>query len=174
MFAGWEDFYLLIGSAAAALVGLLFVVSTLTAGRPRSLVLRGNRLYLSPIVGHFGAIVLLSGAAMAPTVTPATFAVATGLIALIGLLAGLRIARAIRRASPGEMFDACWYGLVPAVLYVLLGAAAFGLAAARLWAPSAVAALLMALLLVCIHNAWDLVTWLAPGRDEAPSGKSAD
>jgi hypothetical protein len=174
MFAGWEDFYLLIGSAAAALIGLLFVVSTLTAGRARSLVLRGNRLYLSPIVWHFGAILVLSGGAMAPVITPAAFAAATGFLSIIGLVTGLRIALAIRRASPGEAFDLCWYGLAPAALYLLLAATAFGLAAARLWAVSAAAALLMALLLVCIHNAWDLVTWLAPRADDGPSEERAD
>ena len=31
MFHAWETFYLLIGTAAAALVGVMFIVTTLTA-----------------------------------------------------------------------------------------------------------------------------------------------
>src|ERR1700688_4040228 len=30
MFSGWENFYALIGSAAGALIGIMFLVSTLT------------------------------------------------------------------------------------------------------------------------------------------------
>ena len=35
MFEGWENFYLIVGPSAAALIGLMFVVVTLTAGRER-------------------------------------------------------------------------------------------------------------------------------------------
>lgn len=33
---GWENFYVIVGSSAGALVGLQFVVITLIAGRPGS------------------------------------------------------------------------------------------------------------------------------------------
>jgi len=33
MFQHWDSYYLLLGSAAGALIGLLFVVATLSAGR---------------------------------------------------------------------------------------------------------------------------------------------
>jgi hypothetical protein len=32
MFQGWDTFFFLIGSSAGALIGLMFVVITLTAG----------------------------------------------------------------------------------------------------------------------------------------------
>jgi len=38
MFHDWENYYLLIGSAAGALIGLMFVVTTLTAGLDASRV----------------------------------------------------------------------------------------------------------------------------------------
>jgi hypothetical protein len=49
------------------------------------------------------------------------------------------------------------------VLYVLLLGAA-----AAIWiqwplAPFALAALVMILMLLAIRNAWDLITWMAPG-----------
>src|SRR5690348_7749139 len=33
-FAGWENFYVIVGSSAGALIGLQFVVITLLSGRP--------------------------------------------------------------------------------------------------------------------------------------------
>jgi hypothetical protein len=46
MFEGWGEFYLMAGSAAAVLIGLLFVVLTLMHDRPRSTVLMGSKLYM--------------------------------------------------------------------------------------------------------------------------------
>jgi formate/nitrite transporter FocA (FNT family) len=56
---GWENYYLLIGSAAGALIGLMFVVVTLTAGRDRDQSERGKHLYTSPIVWHLAVVLLL-------------------------------------------------------------------------------------------------------------------
>ena len=60
MLQGWDNFYYLIGSAAASLIGLLFVVMTLTAGRERSRILRGVGLYMMPTVVHFGVVLSVS------------------------------------------------------------------------------------------------------------------
>ena len=66
MFEGWGEYYLLVGTAAAALIGLLFVVMSLLAGRDRAQIEAGSRFYMTPIVFDLGAIVVLSGAALAP------------------------------------------------------------------------------------------------------------
>jgi len=50
MFEGWTDFFLMAGSAAAVLIGLIFVVISLMQDRSRSTVLAGSRLYMGPIV----------------------------------------------------------------------------------------------------------------------------
>ena len=69
MLADWESFYLLVGSAAAALIGLLFIVATLTINVDRSSAERGNNFYMTPIVFHLGVIVVLSAMALAPVLT---------------------------------------------------------------------------------------------------------
>lgn len=180
MLEGWEDFYLLIGSAGAALIGLLFVVVTLTTGRDRRSVMWGQRLYLSPIVFQLSLILLLSGAAMAPGLGRTGFALLCGVVALVAAIVGTRIAIGIYCAPTGRpgWDDICWYGLVPALLFFLLAGAAAALAADAAWGSLAIAAVLMGILLVSIHNAWDLVTYLAPGANAnadaaAPAGGKA-
>jgi len=178
MLEGWEDFYLLIGSAGAALIGLLFVVVTLTAGRDRRTVMWGQRLYLRPIVFQLASILLLSGAAMAPGFGRRGFALLCGLVALVAAIVGVRITIGLYRAPAGRSGwdDIGWYGAAPVLLFVLLIGASAAFAADAAWGPLAVAGLLMAVLLVSIHNAWDLVTWLAPGASAdapAPSGGEA-
>ena len=66
MFEGWSDFYLLVASAAGALIGLLFVVVTLTAGREAQSTERGASLYMTPIVFHLATVLLGGAVAMAP------------------------------------------------------------------------------------------------------------
>jgi hypothetical protein len=82
---GWDNFYYLIGSAGAGLIGLLFVVMTLTAGRERSRILRGAGLYMTPTVVHFGVVLAISAIAMAPGLPLAPRGVAFCLFAIAGL-----------------------------------------------------------------------------------------
>ena len=173
MFEGWQDYFLLVGSAAAALIGLLFIVVTLTIGRELSSIERGQKLYMTPIVFHLGGIVLLSGAAMAPVATPVLFGLASGIVALIGSVSCVRIGSEIYRmpVAPTKVYDMWWYGIIPAMAYLLLLPASALLAVTPSeWALTAVAALLMAQLLISIHSAWDLVTYLAPRSSDQQSG----
>jgi hypothetical protein len=165
MFEGWGEYFFMIGSSAAALIGLMFVVVTLTAGRGREEVERGKHLYTSPIVWHLGVVLVLSGAAIAPAMTAELYAIASGCLALLGIAIGLRSAIGIGRrpgAPESAGFDLFWYGVAPALVYAGLGVAALAICCRTSWSAGAVAADLMALLLVSIHAEWDLVTYLAP------------
>ena len=172
MFEGWENYYLGIGRSAAALIGLMFVVMTLTAGRDRKELAPGKHLYTSPIVWHLGVVLVLSGAASAPTMTPKPFGVLAGGLAVLGVALGVRSAIGIARlrisGEENTAFDIWWYGIVPALAYTGMGAGAAMILWGNRWGPSAIAAALMALLLVSIHGEWDLVTFLAP--DAQPPG----
>lgn len=175
MFEGWENFYLIVGPSAAALIGLMFVVVTLTAGRERDATEQGKHLYTSPIVWHLAVVLLLSGAAVAPTMNARFFGAACGGLALLGVAMAIRSSLGIHRSrltGPDSTFDMWWYGVIPGVAYVGLGAAAAAVLAGSSWSASAVAAALMGLLVVSIHAEWDLVTFLAP-MAEGPAKKSA-
>src|SRR3954452_23343193 len=118
MFEGWENYYLMVGPSAAALIGLMFVVITLTAGRERDELERGKHFYTSPIVWHLGVVLVLSGAASAPSITPRLFGVASGGFALLGIGLGIRSTLGIARAQlvpDDNLFDVCWYGIAPAL-----------------------------------------------------------
>lgn len=174
MFEGWENFYIIVGSSAGALIGLMFVVVTLTAGRDRAEVERGKHLYTSPIVWHLAVVLALSAAATVPRMSAAVFAFGAGAIAVTSIALCMRNAVAIARRpgdpnSPG--FDLFWYGVAPAVVYAGMVGSALGLLRGWRWGTAAVAADLMALLLVSIHAEWDLVTYLAPDAGRAPDAK---
>src|SRR5947199_198721 len=64
---GWENFYVIVGSSAGALIGLQFVVITLIAARP---ITRGTAqaggAFATPSVVHFAVVLLLSAIVSAP------------------------------------------------------------------------------------------------------------
>jgi hypothetical protein len=165
---GWSNFYFLIGSAAAGLIGLMFVVVTLTAGGERSKALRGAALYLTPTIVHFAAVFSISAVTQAPGVAPQEAAVFIGGIALAGLACCLRSAHGILRAPQGfeapHWSDFWLYAGAPAVLYGLLVVASVGVGERWSWSPNAMAVILLILVLLAIRNAWDTITWIAPRR----------
>jgi hypothetical protein len=84
---------------------------------------------------------------------------------VLGLALGVRSAIGIARerlSGADSTFDMWWYGIVPAIAYVALGAAGLAVLEGSRWGASAIGAAVMALLLVSIHAEWDLVTFLAP------------
>jgi hypothetical protein len=168
MFDHWDSFYLLIGSAAGALIGLLFVVATLTAGRERSSVSRANKVYMTPTVFHFAVVLAVSALATAPGLTATMAGLILAACALTGFLYSSWITVQLRkRKLVGQHWtDFWWYGAAPMATYLGLGAAAATVWMAPSGAPFGAAVVLLALLLLGVRNAWDLVTWLAPRRKE--------
>src|SRR5260221_11609501 len=71
-FAEWDSFYVIVGSAAGALIGLQFVVLTLVAERPPPRAAEGGAAFATPTIVHFGTALLLSAVLRAPwqSVTP--------------------------------------------------------------------------------------------------------
>jgi hypothetical protein len=64
--AEWDSFYGIVGSAAATLIGLQFVVLTLIAERPPLRAAEAGAAFATPTIVHFGAALLLSAVLRAP------------------------------------------------------------------------------------------------------------
>lgn len=173
MFEHWGEFYLLAGSAAAVLIGLIFVVVTLMQDRPRSSVQAGSKLYMGPVVLHVSAVLVLSAAALMPGITRGAFAGVAAVVALWGLARGAQSVIGISRLTGEDVphwTDVWFYGVIPSVLFLALAVVAAGFWSGREWAVHGVAAVVTALLLVSVRNEWDLVTWLAPRPDSKVDG----
>jgi hypothetical protein len=168
MFHDWHEFYLLAGSAAAVLIGLIFVVVTLMNDRPRSAVLVGSKLYMGPVVLHVSFVLALSAAALSPRISGREFAVLAGVVAVWGLTRAIRSIAGIR-ALAGEdtphWTDSWFYGVAPSLLYLAMAGVAWAFWSGLTWGPRGIAVVITGLLLISVRNEWDLVTWLAPRPD---------
>ena len=173
-FVAWETFYVIVGSSAAALTGLQFVVIVLGAevgalgGAP------ATRAFATPTIVHFCAVLLVSAILSAPWPSLSSAALVLGVGGLLGVLYGLRVITHARRQTQYVPVFEDWlfHGVLPVLAYAtLLAAAVFlpGHAAAALFG---VAASTVLLLLVGIHNAWDAVTYMANRKTSGPDGKN--
>jgi hypothetical protein len=166
MFEGWQNFFGVLGSAAATLIGLQFVVVTLTSGRPAAISTRGQQLFTSPVVFHLASVLANSALALAPGDEEIFKRLLLSGWALGGLAYTATLTVQIARLKIHTHWSDFWYyGVVPTLAYLALCIANGAIWLQKPHATFFEALGLLALLLVAIRNAWDLVTWLAPRRD---------
>ena len=92
--AEWDTFYVIVGGAAGALIGLQFVVVTLIAERPTRDVAEAGGAFNTPTIVHFSAALLLSILLRAPWHSMSPVAV---LWALAGMAGAAYVAIVVRR-----------------------------------------------------------------------------
>lgn len=64
--AGWDNFYVIVGGSAGALIGLQFVAMALVADLPVNPAIETNDAFSTPTIVHFGAVLLVSALMNAP------------------------------------------------------------------------------------------------------------
>ena len=159
--AKWDSFYLIVGSAAGALIGLQFVVAALIAERPPLRAGEAGAAFATPTIVHFVAALFLSALLRAPWETIAVVAALWGLVGLSGVVYMVIVARRMRRQTVyrPEFEDWLFHAVLPFAAYAVL-------ALSPLAAPSrtrgilfGVGAAALLLLFIGIHNAWDSVAY---------------
>jgi hypothetical protein len=164
--AAWADFYVIVGSAAAALTGLQFVVMALLNDLRAPATEQTISAFSTPTIVHF-AMALLTSSVLAmpwPEVREASLAVAAcGAGGFIYELVVLRRTRKQTQYKP-VWEDWLWHVLLPLIAYTVLSVCAVLLNAHRTWAPFGIGSAVLLLVFIGIHNAWDTVTYLALQR----------
>jgi hypothetical protein len=178
--AGWANFYLITGSAAAALTGLQFVVQTLIASDALRSVGGSDpettiAAFGTPTVVHLTLALVLSALLCVPWPGITGLRESLGALGVAALLYSVAVLRrALRVQNYVPVFeDWLCHVVLPVVAYgaVLVSALLFSTGMATPLFVIAAATLL--LLCVGIHNAWDTVTYLSVrtmiGADAAKS-----
>lgn len=163
LLTAWENFYVIIGSAAAALTGLQFVVMTLIAGAQARRSSEAINAFGTPTVVHFCSALLVAAIVSAPWPVRFMAGVLIGLCGFGGVAYTILVMRRTRRQQDYQPVreDWLWYVILPLVSYLALvvaGIVLFGEPEPALYGIGAVALLL---LFIGIHNAWDTVIYIA-------------
>ena len=168
LLSDWQNFYMIMGTAAATLTGLMFVVTTLIAGIDAHLSTLNAAVsaFNTPTVVQFGVVLLLAGILSAPWQTFSSLSLLLGLVGLGMVFYSIIVMIRMRRVPhyQSTLEDWLWYLTFPLLANVLLIVAAFVIPENPVPALYMVGLAMILLLLVGIRNAWDMVTFLAVER----------
>jgi hypothetical protein len=159
---GWENFYVIVGSSAGALIGLQFVVLTLIADLPSDRAdPQASGAFATPSVVHFGAVLLLSAIASAPWAGIAGAAALWGLLGCAGVLYVVLVSRRMRTQTAYRPVFEDWlfHALIPLAAYAVLVVSALTIATWTRTDLFLIGAAALVLLFAGIHNAWDAITY---------------
>jgi hypothetical protein len=170
--AAWESYYVILGSSAAALTGLQFVVIALVADMAESRSEDSVNAFATPTVVHFCMCLLIAAVLSAPwrSMTPVVSLLSiTGIAGIAYTLLALRRARRQTSYRPVAE-DWLWHVILPLVSYCVLFGASLLLARDPESALFPVGAVALMLIFIGIHNAWDAVAYFVV----QPRGKGRD
>jgi hypothetical protein len=163
----WHDFFLLTGTAAATLLGLVFVAGSIAASIPNEKL--GDdptrALWVLPIVYAFVRVLVVSAIGVVPGEKPNTFGwlllglSSFDLARMATVFWGMRRHHRVR--EPLEWSDWTWYLAYPTVATILIAISGGILALHDELPPTLLALGLIGHLVMGVHNAWALVDWLA-------------
>lgn len=177
-FAAWESFYVIVGSSAAALTGLQFVVIVLGAEVNVGSSNAVTRAFGTPTIVHFCAVLLLAAILSAPWPGMASAGACLAVCGALGFVYGWLVVWHARRQTDYQMVleDWIWHCSLPIVGYATLFGAAITLQRHVAVSLFVIAGTALLLLFVGIHNAWDAVTYIAidmrQRRREEPAEKT--
>ena len=167
----WSSFYILTGSAAAGLIGLMFVVITLVTGTERVRKSPdGISTFSTPTVVHFGAALFSSAVLSAPWHSKLGPVVMLGLAGLCGVTYIARLVTRTKRLDnyQADAEDWTWYTILPVAAYGAILTGAIMLVNVPAGALFVLAGGVATLIFIGIHNAWDIVTFIVIGSPDDP------
>lgn len=165
-FRAWHDFFVLLGTASATLIGATFVVASIG-----SRFMSVDRLpmigaFITSTVVHLTVVVLTCAVLIVPSLEWRWLGALFGFTGLAGIAYCAMVGR---RVLGGRVHwtDPVWYGLVPTVAYAVILADGLSiLLDAPLWFE-AVAVTPVLLLITGIRNAWDMIIYFATRDDSS-------
>jgi hypothetical protein len=165
----WRGFYALLGEASATMVALLFVAASVGSGMFSNDRRAPMRVFLSASVVHFGGILAVSLIIQAPIRSEAVL----GSLVVAGAVFGLGYYAVTWRdmvrdglIKRMDMEDSTWYAYLPVATYLMEAATGVGLIRGFALGWPALAVTLGLLMLIAIHNAWDITVWSIGRRDQ--------
>jgi hypothetical protein len=159
--ARWSNFYVIVGSAAGALIGLQFVVLTLIAVRPANASAEAGAAFGSPTVVHFCAALFVSALLLAPWQTISVPEILWGLLGFVGAAYTVIVAWRMRKQDAYKPVFEDWFfhAALPGVAYAALALLSFTAPSHARESLFGVGGVALLLLFIGIHNAWDGVSY---------------
>jgi hypothetical protein len=174
LFHEWHDFYILVGTASATLVGLMFVAASIGA----TVFSEANRAalaaFITPTVVHFASVLFACFVVVIPSHGWHSLGILIGAGGLAGAVysGSILVPVLIRHSFNVDVIDRMFYALIPMAGYLLAVVAAVLLFEQSRVGADLIAVGLLVLLFAGLRNAWDMMVWIVlkvPGGTPPPS-----
>lgn len=166
--AAWQNFYLLLGTAAATLIGLMFVAITFGASLVTAQTSASARAFIDPTFTHFVQVLMTACLVTIPTMGPNVLGVLVLAINALRIAALFRVFRHMMAAHRVhrdiELSDWLSGIALPFICYILLSVTGVAFVAGYAASFNALAIGTLAILLNGIFGAWELMIWMAVAR----------
>ena len=159
-FHAWHDFFVLLGTGAATLVGAMFVVASIGSSFLTEKSEPQIRAFMTPTVIHLTAVLLGCALTIVPSIDWPTAGVGFGLGGLVGFLYSARTALRVA-GNQVLLVDRLWYGIIPTIGYAVILAAALLMGLRAQSGLETLAVGLVLLVVASIRNSWDLNVFYA-------------
>jgi hypothetical protein len=172
-FQAWQNYFILMGTGAATLAGLLYLGLSNAVGMLGNDADRAIRMWVVPRLDDFLQALAVSALALAPGLDPRLLGWA--LVALVmwrlrGLVEVSAYFMALPEPEALELRDWLENVIGPGLTYgaALVGGA--GLILGWAWAPLIIALHVLNLLVLGVKNTWSQLAWLTVQRHKGRSG----
>lgn len=161
----WQNFYFMIGSASATLVGLIFVAlslggSVLSSYRPVEV-----QIYVTPTVVHFAMVLVSAALMLIPALGPGILGSGLLVLGIVGVAISIRTARWMwQQGVPMNSLHWLSHALMPFLSYVLVIATGMGLVSGVSEAMIGLAFGTIILVIAGLRNSWELTLWILKNR----------
>jgi hypothetical protein len=172
--AGWDNYYVIVGSSAGGLTGLTFVVIALIREAMQGVRPSGLGAYVTPTIVHFCGVLALAAFFSMPHQHVTTLSAGLAVAGIAGLIYGASVASALRDHGPQYIpvrEDWIFNVILPTLVYAVLLAMAFVIWRYPTEALYTVAVATLGLLLIGIRNAWDIAVWMSIQKSSGAARK---
>ena len=166
----WQNFYILVGTASATLIGLLFISITFGSRlvTPESVAVA--RAFYDPVLTHFAQVLIVSCVMLMPTMTATIAGVALLVISAVRLFGMITIYRqtaaAAKRSNDIELSDWLSSIVIPGIAHLVQAASGIAFLADAQIAFTGLAAVALVVLINALYAAWEMIVWLAVKRTD--------
>jgi hypothetical protein len=166
--ASWQSFYLLVGTAAATLIGLMFVALTFGAALVTEDTSEVSRAFVDPPFYHFAYVLLTACLFVFPTLTATALGIALLIMCAIRcsvlVVTWRRMRFAQQKHGDLELSDWVMGVILPLCGYLLGGASGVGFLYGYSASFTGLAIATLMTLAVGVVVAWELMMWMALAR----------